>query len=118
MAKEHNYYMHNHHLSIEMDDVSEMGDVSSENNENEKNATNFATEIPPKKKKRQLSGYNVFYGSELKEATKTEQNCSKETLKNLMKSVASRWKTLSSEEKAKWNLEGQWYFALIYFSRV
>jgi hypothetical protein len=102
MANEHNYYMHNHHLSIEIDDAS------FDNNENEKNATNIATEIPPtKKKKRQLSGYNVFYGSELKEATKTEQNCSKETVKNLMKSVASRWKTLSSEEKAKWNLEGQ-----------
>ncbi len=117
MAKEHNYYLHNHHLSIEMDDASsEMDDASSDNNENEKNATNFYAEIPPtKKRKRQLSGYNVFYGSEMKEAAKTEENCSKETLKNVMKSVASRWKTLSVDEKAKWNIEGE-HFVLINFS--
>jgi hypothetical protein len=78
------------------------------NAKDEKCRTNLATAIPPppQKKKKQLSGYNIFVSSEIKEK-KSEQSCSKETFNDLMKSVSSRWKTLSSEEKAKWNLEGQ-----------
>ncbi len=87
------------------------------NAKNEKVRTNLATEIPlpQQKKKKQLSGYNLFVSSELKEAKKSEQSCSKEAFNDLMKSVSSRWKTLSVDEKAKWNIEGE-HFVLINFS--
>jgi hypothetical protein len=48
----------------------------------------------------------MFVSSELTKK-KSEQSSSREAYNDRLQSVSNLWKTLSSEEKAKWNLEGQ-----------
>ncbi len=80
-------------------------------------ANSFARKTP---KTKNVKAYHLFMRAELKEekAKMKEQNWSKETVGTVMKAVSSRWKSLSSEEKAKWDLEGKHCFVCVFFSRA